>query len=255
MPDKDILFSRGWCQLISDFSETKLTYETDRLYAIHGLASVLIRRLNAEYFNGIFRGGIAQGLLWYHRSGSHEACKRPENAQLPSWCWASSCPVGFMMTHQKPVYIRDDHPKRPLRFPTHPGSISTVEGAASRLYIRAPIIQLEIGRYNIGFIQTKGSDDTVMFRYLCFLDSNRRVMRDMPRTLYSLEGWEERSVLWMSVGRSAVDSSYVVGLLVYEVPGEGEGAYCRYGLLEYKGEDDSMLDDRRLNDVSDITLV
>ncbi|KAF5684758.1 hypothetical protein FDENT_6561 [Fusarium denticulatum] len=256
MPDEDILFSRGWYQLVTDFSKTKLTYETDRLYAIHGLASMLIRRLNAEYFNGLFRGSLAQGLLWYHWSSSHEACKRPENTQLPSWCWASSCPVVFMRIHRTSIYIRDDHPDRPLRFPTHPGAISTVEGATSRLYIRAPMVHLEIGRNNVGYIKSGDSGDMVRFECWYYLDSNRRVMRHLSRAEnYDAEWGEGSSVLWMPVGRSAFDPLYVVGLLVHEVPGEGEGVYCRYGLLEFKSEDDSLLDDQRLDDTSEITLI
>ncbi|KAF5976502.1 ankyrin repeat domain-containing protein [Fusarium coicis] len=254
MPDEDILFSKGWCQLVTDFSKTKLTYETDRLYAIHGLASVLIRRFNAEYFNGLFRGSIAQGLLWYHRTSSHGVCKRPETAQLPSWCWASSCPVEFMSIHRTPIYIRDDHPDRPLRFPTHPGAISTVEGTTSKLYIRAPIIQLEIGRNRVGYIKTSDSGDTVRFECRYYLDSNRRVMRHMPRAgNYHGEWGEGSSVLWMPVGQSAILGN--VGLLVHEVPDEGEGVYCRYGLLQFKSEGDSFLDDQRLNDVREITLI
>ncbi|KAI1010043.1 hypothetical protein LB503_011487 [Fusarium chuoi] len=257
MPDEEILFSRGWYQLVTDFSKTKLKYETDRLYAIHGLASIIIRRLNAEYFNGLFRGSIAQGLLWYHWSSSHEACKRPDNAQLPSWCWASSCPVEFMRIHQTPVYVRDDHPKRPPRFPTHPGAISTVEGTTSRLYIRAPIIRLEIGRNDVGYIKTSGSGDTAKFECWYYLDSNRRVMRDMSRAeQYDDADWGEGySVSWMPVGQSISMPLYIVGLLVHEVPSEGEGVYCRFGLLQYKGQGDSILDDQRLNDVREITLV
>ncbi|KAF5599894.1 hypothetical protein FPANT_2951 [Fusarium pseudoanthophilum] len=253
MPDEDILFSNGWYKLVTDFSNTELTYETDRLYAIHGLASVLIRRLNAEYFNGLFRGSLAQGLLWCHWSSSYVACKRPETAQLPSWCWASSCPVGFMEIHRAPIYIRDDHPDRPLRFPTHPGAISTVEGTHSRLYIRAPIIQLEIGKNHIGFIKASDSGDTVRFKCFYFLDPNRRVMRHIPRTDNDDAEWGEGfSVLRMPVGHSALGN---VGLLVHEVPGEGEGVYCRYGLLVIRSENDSLLDDQRLNDVREITLI
>ncbi|KAF5674082.1 hypothetical protein FCIRC_7851 [Fusarium circinatum] len=95
-PDEDIILAGGWYHLLSAFSKTKLTYETDRLYAIHGLASMLIRRLRTEYFNGIFRPSLAQGLLWYHDSNRLEEYERPKDAQLPSWCWASACPVSYL---------------------------------------------------------------------------------------------------------------------------------------------------------------
>ncbi|KAK6716757.1 hypothetical protein SNK04_007708 [Fusarium graminearum] len=143
MPDTTILLFEGWYRLVTLFSHTQLTYEKDRLYAIHGLASVLIRRTKSEYSNGVFQRSLAQGLLWYHgsRPGKYT---RDENSHLPSWCWAYVCPVDFVNIYQAPIYIRDDHPQRPLNYPTTVKDLSTVEGSVSRLYIRAHIIQLTV---------------------------------------------------------------------------------------------------------------
>ncbi|KAK2690543.1 hypothetical protein QWA68_010254 [Fusarium oxysporum] len=252
-PDKDIVFSGGWYQLISVFSKTQLTYETDRLYAIHGLASILIQRLRAEYFNGLFRPTLAQGLLWYHDSNRREADKRPKDAQLPSWCWASACPISYLDIQETPIYVKDDHPERPLQFPTHSEALSVIESTTSRLYIRAPIFQLTIGRSDVGYVKNVHSGHTESFPCRYFLDANRQVLQSMPQSSSVGGEWGQGvDVLWFPVGRDHHAYPYVPGLLVYEVPDEGKGVYRRYGLLQCS---DSWLDEKDFEDAREIILV
>ncbi|CCT69567.1 related to tol protein [Fusarium fujikuroi IMI 58289] len=253
-PDEDIILAGGWYHLLSVFSKTQLTYETDRLYAIHGLASMLIRRLRTEYFNGIFRPSLAQGLLWYHDSNQFEECKRPKDAQLPSWCWASACPVSYLEIQEEPIYIKDDHPERPLQFPTHFEALSVVESTSSRLYIRAPIFHLTIGRREIGYVwKSNAVGYTAFFQCRYFLDANRQVLQNLPQTPADDGDWGQGfDVLWFPVGRDHTLYPYVPGLLVYEVPKEGKGVYRRFGLLQCH---DEWLDKKDLADVRDIILV
>ncbi|KAH7201016.1 heterokaryon incompatibility protein-domain-containing protein [Fusarium oxysporum] len=252
-PDEEITFDGGWYQLISVFSKTQLTYETDRLYAIHGLASILIQRLGAEYFNGLFRPSLAQGLLWYHDSNRREAYKRPKDSQLPSWCWASACPISYQDIQEAPIYVKDDHPERPLQFPTHSEALSVIESTASRLYIRAPLFQLTIGRSDVGYIKKDCSGHTESFRCRYFLDVNRQVLQSMPQSPSVGGEWGQGvDVLWFPVGRDHTAYPYVPGLLVYEVPDEGKVVYRRYGLLQCS---DSSLDEKDFEEVREIILV
>lgn len=244
-PEKDILFSGGWYQLISVFSKTQLTYETDRLYAIHGLASILIQRLRAEYFNGLFRPTLAQGLLWYHDSNRREVDERPKDAQLPSWYWASACPISYLDIQETPIYVKDGHPERPLQFPTHSEALSVIESTTSRLYIRAPNFQLTIGRSDVGYVENVRSGHTESFPCRYFLDANRQVLQSMPQS-------SSVDVLWFPVGRDHHAYPYVPGLLVYEVPDEGKGVYRRCGLLQCS---DSWLDEKDFEDAREIILV
>ncbi|ENH71269.1 hypothetical protein FOC1_g10006126 [Fusarium oxysporum f. sp. cubense race 1] len=244
----------GWYQLISVFSKTQLTYETDRLYAIHGLASILIQRLRAEYFNGLFRPTLAQGLLWYHDSNRREADKRPKDAQLPSWCWASACPISYLDIQETPIYVKDDHPERPLQFlPTHSEALSVIESTTSRLYIRAPIFQLTIGRSDVGYVKNVRSGHTESFPCRYFLDANRQVLQSMPQSSSVGGEWGQGvDVLWFPVGRDHHAYPYVPGLLVYEVPDEGKGVYRRCGLLQCGV---SWLDEKDFEEVKEIILV
>ncbi|KAF5634237.1 hypothetical protein F52700_5959 [Fusarium sp. NRRL 52700] len=254
-PDQDIILAGGWYHLISVFSKTQLTYETDRLYAIHGLASMLIRRLRTEYFNGIFRPSLAQGLLWYHDTKRLEGYERPMDAQLPSWCWASACPVSYLEIQQEPIYAKEDHPERPLQFPTHFEALSVVESTASRLYIRAPIFRLTIGRRQVGYVWKNDSlGYTDFFTCWYFLDENRSVMQNLPQSPADDGEWGQGfDVLWFPVGRDHTLYPYVPGILVYEVPDEGKGVYRRFGLLQCNT--DKWLDEKDFEDVREITLV
>ncbi|CAF3621866.1 unnamed protein product [Fusarium graminearum] len=229
MPDTTILLFEGWYRLVTLFSHTQLTYEKDRLYAIHGLASVLIRRTKSEYSNGVFQRSLAQGLLWYHgsRPGKYT---RDENSHLPSWCWAYVCPVDFVNIYQAPIYIRDDHPQRPLNYPTTVKDLSTVEGSVSRLYIRAHIIQLTVEKKEGTDIKEKDSDKA--FRY--FLDRGSKAKHIVASFIRLFSSGGEMDVLWMPVGRVVDSSSDVVGLLIYKLVEENRVTYHRYGMLRYE---------------------
>jgi hypothetical protein len=153
-----------------------------------------------------------------------------------------------MEIRQTSVFVRDDHPERPLRFPTHSEAISTVESTTSRLYIRAPIIQLLIGRNCVGH----DSGHTEPFECEYCLDTNRDVLHSMAQTPdYDAEWGDGVDVLWLPIGRGVNERSSAVGLLVQELPNEGKGVYCRYGVLEYY----CMQDEERLREVKDIILI
>lgn len=47
LSNDEIISWYGWYELVGTFSSKRLTYETDRLYAIHGIASLLVQRLGA----------------------------------------------------------------------------------------------------------------------------------------------------------------------------------------------------------------
>ncbi|KAF7895442.1 uncharacterized protein EAF01_009404 [Botrytis porri] len=64
MPDDKLLTHDDWHRSLRLLSEKGLTFSKDRVYAIHGIACLIIERLKAEYFNGVFRPYPAQGLAW-----------------------------------------------------------------------------------------------------------------------------------------------------------------------------------------------
>jgi hypothetical protein len=69
------------------YSHLKLTYQSDKLPALSGLALFLGQRHRREYYAGLFSGLIAEGLLW--RPDQAQGLKRPQQYIAPSWSWLS----------------------------------------------------------------------------------------------------------------------------------------------------------------------
>jgi hypothetical protein len=116
-PEYD-LFCHGWMRIIEEYSNRKLTVETDKLVAISGLAQMMSEsmtpryrllegiqrrawqlwqkgtlRPKATYLSGVWREGLPRQLLWcieyptqVDNSFQHT---RPLEYRAPSWSWAS----------------------------------------------------------------------------------------------------------------------------------------------------------------------
>jgi hypothetical protein len=75
-----------WHDLVSLYSSKLLTYESDKLPAISGLAKAIQRLNGDEYLAGLWRTTIQKDLLWFC---SAPTSARPCQYQAPSWSWAS----------------------------------------------------------------------------------------------------------------------------------------------------------------------
>lgn len=68
-----------------EYTGKKLTYGTDRLPALSGIAKVFMRNLKDIYFAGLWHGDMHRGLLW-HGTGDF---KVSPTYRAPTWSWAS----------------------------------------------------------------------------------------------------------------------------------------------------------------------
>jgi hypothetical protein len=76
----------NWYLIVMDFTSRKITYATDVLPAISGLAKEVQRHFQQKYMAGLWLGDIHSDLLW--RSPKKGAIMR--NIYVaPSWSWAS----------------------------------------------------------------------------------------------------------------------------------------------------------------------
>ncbi|KAF4462448.1 hypothetical protein FALBO_10744 [Fusarium albosuccineum] len=77
---------KSWNRVVESYKGMSLTFETDRLVAIQGLADRLVTIHGGEYFAGVFRSHLVDGLLWNIKG----ACTEEEFlSHYPSWSWAS----------------------------------------------------------------------------------------------------------------------------------------------------------------------
>lgn len=81
-----------WPNFVALFTQRSLTYQTDRLHAMSGMAAVLEGQ-SGNFLAGLWRGDLPLGLLWRrnskHANGAALVSRRHEKYYAPSWSWAS----------------------------------------------------------------------------------------------------------------------------------------------------------------------
>lgn len=77
----------SWQKNLHEYTDSELTFISDRLPAIQGLADNFARGLGQSYRLGVFSKDLAQQLIWIHNG--KQSSPRSRSPDLPSWCWAS----------------------------------------------------------------------------------------------------------------------------------------------------------------------
>ena len=97
-----------WYLIVRQFLSRSITYETDSLPAISGLAREVNRHTGYDYLAGLWRQDIHNGLLW-----SIKGCAEyPDEYVGPSWSWVSLKKIinsvrGAALGPDRPTYIYD----------------------------------------------------------------------------------------------------------------------------------------------------
>ena len=79
---------RKWYLMAEEYTKRHLTYDSDMLPAISGLAKVFHTMSGCTYVAGIRKEYIVLGLSWYTGRRSRRANEALPNADVPSWSWA-----------------------------------------------------------------------------------------------------------------------------------------------------------------------
>ena len=77
----------NWYEMAFSFTARQLTYDTDKLPALSGLATEVAKFRGGTYCAGLWWEDMAWGLLWYKRTGFE--LTKPSEYLAPSWSWAS----------------------------------------------------------------------------------------------------------------------------------------------------------------------
>lgn len=78
-----------WFHLVKEYASRNLTKASDKLVAIAGLAETRRSLTGDEYYFGLWRSGVHQGLLWYCHAGNGQISRLPSEYGIPTWSWAS----------------------------------------------------------------------------------------------------------------------------------------------------------------------
>lgn len=83
--DDRIAYYDRWLQLVQTYSQLELTYKTDRLPALSGIAYLVASKTKDTYIAGLWKQDIAAGLMWYVWP-----CRPATTTYVaPSWSWAA----------------------------------------------------------------------------------------------------------------------------------------------------------------------
>ncbi|KAF4340619.1 hypothetical protein FBEOM_5465 [Fusarium beomiforme] len=135
-PDRAI--GDAWTELVSRYSNMQLTFETDRLVAIQGLANRLTDLHKGEYFAGVFRSHLANGLLW--KNGDNKAQNALDN--VPTWSWASRClHIWFAPVTHSFIRLTQDNV-----FPENQSPVGLDTSEKLALRFEAPLISINLQR-------------------------------------------------------------------------------------------------------------
>jgi hypothetical protein len=77
-----------WRRLVRDYTRRHLTFESDRLRAISGIARRFDSTFKTQYLAGLWEGSLGADLCW--ETSSRARGRQPTTYIAPSWSWAST---------------------------------------------------------------------------------------------------------------------------------------------------------------------
>jgi hypothetical protein len=79
-----------WNRLVEEYSTRKLTFSSDKLVALSGIAQAIRLQSNDEYVVGMWRSKLEEQLCWKLRyNGQVKNSKEIVPYRAPTWSWAS----------------------------------------------------------------------------------------------------------------------------------------------------------------------
>jgi hypothetical protein len=82
-----------WVNFVELFTQRSLTYDTDRLYALSGMAATISTSKKGSFLAGLWKEELPLGLLWRTKADYHTRntvmSRRHQKYYAPSWSWAS----------------------------------------------------------------------------------------------------------------------------------------------------------------------
>ena len=102
-----------WKLLVFQYTSRRLTYQSDRLPALSGLAKRFRRYGMGEYYAGLWEKKFAEQLLWSVIDDPRAARNRTKEYVAPTWSWASIKEGVFMgarlIDYDNVGFVQPDH--------------------------------------------------------------------------------------------------------------------------------------------------
>jgi hypothetical protein len=85
--DNPVNNSKGWDNVVVDYSGLHLTYPSDKLVAVSGIARLFAKRYRQKYLAGLWDQDLIRQLNW---SSTNPGVDLRHLGRAPSWSWAST---------------------------------------------------------------------------------------------------------------------------------------------------------------------
>jgi len=89
-----------WLEVVKDYTRLKLTFPTDKLPAVAGLARQFRQYRRGNYLAGLWNDSLFEDLLWF----AQPPAPKPSIWRAPSWSWAA---IDSPVNHHKDLFMGD----------------------------------------------------------------------------------------------------------------------------------------------------
>ncbi|KXJ93543.1 heterokaryon incompatibility protein-domain-containing protein [Microdochium bolleyi] len=240
-----------WTEIIKQFSRTELTFASDRLPALSGIAKRQQRVTGDEYLAGMWRAELVRQLPWRVRPTRQKPAWR-----APSWSWASvDGPFNRGHSYRFATSIREGRPHSWLREHVRVKEVSTtLAGPDTCGAVTAGHISLEFFQLARGKLLCP-SYDKPLYQRVLFESSNKRFLVSID---YDIEAaTATNSIVYLltttvgSDGNYVAPQEYIAGPeipenseevsvtaiaagIVLQRHDKGKGSFRRIGSFEYR---------------------
>jgi hypothetical protein len=79
----------AWQRGLASYTQRKITYPSDRLPALSGIASAVHQRTKSAYLGGLWRDNLVSDLQWDTSANEHPETRSLDSYRAPTFSWAS----------------------------------------------------------------------------------------------------------------------------------------------------------------------
>ncbi|CAK3994722.1 Hypothetical predicted protein [Lecanosticta acicola] len=221
-----------WCGIVIQYSSRQLTFESDAMLAIPGLATVCGHQNGSRYLAGLWERDILHGMLW--DCGDELEVMRPRAHLAPTWSWACM--------RREVAWIRDQ--RSLTRY-----HVELVDASVEPLVDVQPLGAVKPGAYLdirgpclVGLLASRyTAQDTT--RFPVFLGEHEyRFNVDCVPELKEIAGSEVVRLWWCTEEINATIGSGRDRLLVLRAIDKTLGSFTRVGIIDSAGPEKNWRD-------------
>jgi hypothetical protein len=245
-PGNESRMAYRWIRIVEAYTMLELTFMSDRLIAIAGIAKQFSRGLhNKKYCAGLWEESLLTGLTWA-RKDPHRLLVRPSPPSTgPSWSWISVPSAIVYLRSQYPGYKPNDGASvKQTSFTCNDEEFTTLRGGSITLHGKVRKGETRVKRVT----DWQGKEE---MRHYCYF-SNDSKGHDAFLDYGSYDEAVRDEVYCLFMGFPMDDGGHTLLMLILSQVDEREQVYSRVGLGTFLTKD-KLFD--RVEREQDVTII